>query len=99
MEPLPIHYRLEIYEGSYAGRPVMTYVCATPLPAMAVGDLFDTRSFSPDQEPPGGEIYRIREICHDFWVAEGSHVAYTAMICLEDLASTGGRHSQEVHPA
>jgi hypothetical protein len=100
MEPLPIHYRLEIYEGSYAGRPVMTYVCGSPLPAMAVGDLFDTRSFSPGQDPPpGGEIYRIREICHDFWVAEGSHVAYTAMICLEDLASTGGRHSQEVHPA
>lgn len=100
MEPLPIRYRLEIYEGSYAGRPVMTYECASPLPAMTVGDLFDTRSLSPGQEPPpGGEIYRIREICHDFVKVAGSHVAYTAMVCLEDLGGTGGRASQEVHPA
>jgi hypothetical protein len=100
MQPLPIRYRLEIYEGSYAGRPVMTYECASPLPAMAVGDLFDSRSFRAGQEPPpGGEIYRIREICHDFVLVEGSHVAYAAMVCLEDLGGTGGQYSRSVHPA
>jgi len=100
MEPLPIRYRLEVYEGSYAGDPVMTYECASPLPAMSIGDLFDSRSLSPGLEPPpGGEIYRIREICHVFWEVERSHVAYTSMVCLEDLAATGGRGSHEVHPA
>lgn len=100
MDPLPIRYRLEVYEGSYAGDPVMTYECSSPLPALMAGDLFDSRSFSPGQDPPlGGEIYRIREICHLFWEVEASHVAYTAMVCLEDLAHTGGRGSSEVHPA
>jgi hypothetical protein len=100
MDPLPVHFRLEVYAKSFANDPVMTFESTSPLPSMAVGDLFDGRSFHPGQAPPlGGEIYRIREICHLVWVVEKSHVAYTAMICLEDFGTTGGHGSHEVHPA
>jgi hypothetical protein len=100
MDPLPIRYHLEVYEGSYADDPLVTYECSSPLPAMSIGDLFDSRSFNPGQDPlPGGEIFRIREICHTLWVVDHSHVDYTAMVCLEDVAATGGRRSSEVHPA
>jgi hypothetical protein len=85
MQPLPIQYHLEVYEGSFANDPSFSVDTTTPLPAISVGDFYNHRTHDGWSKRPNteNEAFRVKAVEHIVWTIENSHIGYKMMVSLE----------------
>lgn len=89
MKSLPTQYHLEFYENSFINDPVWSIESSTPFLTITKGDQFNHRGLSDIAwyaPPQRGQCFRVKDIEHNLWVIEGSHIGHKLMISLE-LAS------------
>ena len=88
MQPLPVQYHLEVYEGSFTNDPSFAVDTTTPLPAIAVGDFYSHRTFDGWSKRPNTECeaFRVKAVEHIVWTIEKSHIGYKMMVSLEVVA-------------
>ena len=82
---LPTRYYLEIYEGSFANSPTLSFDSSTPIGSFNVGDYFNHRNFDGWIKSPNTETEKfvITQVEHIIWKTDDSHIGHKTMICLK----------------
>ncbi len=85
MKALPTQYHIEVYENSFRNDASWSAESSTPFPAIAIGEAFqhlgiEAAWYTP---PSSGQVFRVKDIEHIYWVIESSHIGHKLMVALE----------------
>lgn len=84
--PLPVRYRLDIYESSFVSDPIIFFESSSPFMAFHKGDHLDPGMWAALLKlAPPPIWYQVQDVVHSIWKIERSHVSHRVGVCIAPI--------------